>query len=82
MTVTYTLGDAAVALTVAAEPAQSIDGGAADYTILPGGTTPGMLYAKQQSWGTLRLNGATKIQALYGKDFNVERGFECDVKVF
>ncbi|WP_425075047.1 transporter [Sagittula sp. S175] len=57
MTLIKTLGASALALSLAA-PAQAIDVGPADYTILPGGTTLGMLYWQHLSSDTLKLNGA------------------------
>ncbi|ABA80631.1 transporter [Rhodobacter sphaeroides] len=57
MTTTRILGLAALALSLAA-PARAIDVGPADYTILPGGTTLGMVYWQHLSSDTLRLDGA------------------------
>ncbi|GAA4228043.1 hypothetical protein GGQ68_003966 [Sagittula marina] len=57
MKMTQTLGATAVALSLAA-PAQAIDVGPADYTILPGGTTLGMLYWQHLSSDTLRVDGS------------------------
>lgn len=57
MKITYTLGAAAVALAMAAAPAQAIDVGPADYTILPSGTTLGMLYWQHLSSDKLTVDG-------------------------
>lgn len=57
MKTTYTLGAAAVALAMAVAPAHAIDVGPADYTILPGGTTLGMLYWQRLSSDKLTVNG-------------------------
>jgi len=56
MKTTRILGLAALALSLAA-PARAIDVGPADYTILPGGTTLGMVYWQHLSSDTLRING-------------------------
>ncbi len=58
MKTTYTLGAAAMALAMATAPAQAIDVGPGDYTILPGGTNLGMLYWQHLSSDTLKVNGS------------------------
>lgn len=55
---TCTLGAAALALAMMAAPAQAIDVGPADYTILPGGTTIGMLYWQHLKSDKLTVNDA------------------------
>lgn len=57
MTMKYRLGAAATALALMNAPAQAIDVGPADYTIMPGGTTLGMVYWQHLSSDTLTLNG-------------------------
>ncbi len=56
MKITYTLGAAATALALAG-PAQAIDVGPGDYTILPGGTNLGMVYWQHLSSDTLKIEG-------------------------
>lgn len=52
------LAAATTALALMNTPAEAIDVGPADYTILPGGTSLGMIYWQHFSSETLRLNGA------------------------
>ncbi len=72
MTKTRILGLAAVALSLAA-PARAIDVGPADYTILPGGTTLGMVYWQHLSSDTLRLDGATVPGSSFEADVGILR---------
>lgn len=68
MKITYILGAAATTLALAATTAEAIDVGPGDYTILPGGTTLGMLYWQQLSSDKLKVNG----QEVPGSEFNAD----------
>lgn len=73
MKMRYTIGAAAVALALAAAPAEAIDVGPADYTILPSGTVLGMIYWQHLSSDTLKLNGSKVPGSKFRADITILR---------
>ncbi|BAQ70175.1 possible phenol degradation enzyme [Rhodovulum sulfidophilum] len=74
MKTTYTLGTIAISLTMAAVPAQAIDVGPADYTIVPSGTAVGMIYYQHLSSDRLDIDGDDVSGSTFEADVAILRG--------